>query len=280
MTSAVDETNALQRAIVSDQRRQLLDLASDYSNSGVAPDVVVAVGDPGYEIARRVVQGGHDLLIKTAEGVVLFNREVESFSQSLLRLCPCPVWLLKPGLRGQLSCVVAAVDASMDGIDNRDLNRRILEHASQFAKRESAALHVVSVWNNGMETPLRIKMGDRIVDVMTTEYESQLRGHLDDLLSDINLQVHEICRHVHRGNAVEAIRKAVEQVNADLVVMSLPCRTGISGLLIGNTAELVLNDSECSVFAIKPDSFVSPVKGEPRKAGIRWDAASEYSFRT
>ncbi|MEO8268164.1 MAG: universal stress protein, partial [Aureliella sp.] len=225
----------------------MLDLASEYRDNGVAPDVMVALGDPGYETVRRVVQGGHDLLIKTAEGVALFNREVESFSQSLPRLCPCPVWLLKPDQPRQFNCVLAVVDASTDSRVNRDLNRRVLEQASQIAKRESAALHVVSVWNIGLEYSPRTQMGDATVDVMTTEYESQLHGHLDGLLSDINLPIHEMCRHVHRGNAVEAIRTGVEQANADLVVMSLPCRTGISGLLIGNTAESVLNDVKCSV---------------------------------
>jgi len=37
-------------------------------------------------------------------------------------------------------------------------------------------------------------------------------------------------------------------------------RTGISGLLIGNTAEKVLRQVDCSVLIVKPDGFITPVK--------------------
>jgi len=37
--------------------------------------------------------------------------------------------------------------------------------------------------------------------------------------------------------------------------MGTIARTGISGLIIGNTAEAILNQLECSVHAIKPPGF-------------------------
>ena len=37
-------------------------------------------------------------------------------------------------------------------------------------------------------------------------------------------------------------------------------RSGAGGMIIGNTAERVLNRMNCSVLALKPDGFVSPVK--------------------
>jgi len=36
-------------------------------------------------------------------------------------------------------------------------------------------------------------------------------------------------------------------------------RTGIPGLIMGNTAESILNNIGCSVLAVKPPGFVSPV---------------------
>jgi hypothetical protein len=44
------------------------------------------------------------------------------------------------------------------------------------------------------------------------------------------------------------------------MVMGTVCRTGTAGFLIGNTAETVLADVTCSVLAMKPDGFVSPVE--------------------
>jgi nucleotide-binding universal stress UspA family protein len=42
--------------------------------------------------------------------------------------------------------------------------------------------------------------------------------------------------------------------------MGTVARSGTSGILIGNTAERILNSIECSVLALKPDSFVSSIK--------------------
>ena len=34
--------------------------------------------------------------------------------------------------------------------------------------------------------------------------------------------------------------------------------SGLSGLVMGNTGEQILNGIECSVLAVKPDAFVCP----------------------
>jgi nucleotide-binding universal stress UspA family protein len=63
-----------------------------------------------------------------------------------------------------------------------------------------------------------------------------------------------------RGEAKKVIPKLVGKLKADLVVMGTVARTGIPGFIIGNTAEAILNQLQCSVLAIKPSGFVSPVK--------------------
>ncbi|WP_421712475.1 universal stress protein [Aeromonas salmonicida] len=45
----------------------------------------------------------------------------------------------------------------------------------------------------------------------------------------------------------------------DILVMGTVARTGISGFFIGNTAENVVQKLECSLLALKPNGFVSPV---------------------
>jgi len=48
-------------------------------------------------------------------------------------------------------------------------------------------------------------------------------------------------------------------LDASLVIMGTVCRTGIPGLIVGNTAEFVMNKLDCSILAIKPQKFVSNV---------------------
>jgi nucleotide-binding universal stress UspA family protein len=41
--------------------------------------------------------------------------------------------------------------------------------------------------------------------------------------------------------------------------MGTVARTGVRGFIMGNTAETVLEQIDCSVLAIKPQGFVTPV---------------------
>jgi len=65
--------------------------------------------------------------------------------------------------------------------------------------------------------------------------------------------------HLIKGWARKEIPALIRELGADLVVMGSVARTGISGLLMGNTAEMILTQIDCSVLAAKPQGFVSPV---------------------
>ena len=51
----------------------------------------------------------------------------------------------------------------------------------------------------------------------------------------------------------------VRKNDIDLIVMGTLARSGIKGFLIGNTAEKIVSEIHCSVLAVKPDGFVSPI---------------------
>ena len=42
--------------------------------------------------------------------------------------------------------------------------------------------------------------------------------------------------------------------------MDTVARTGIAGFIVGNTAESILRNVDCSVLTVKPEGFVSPIK--------------------
>jgi len=65
--------------------------------------------------------------------------------------------------------------------------------------------------------------------------------------------------HLPQGNAQKLIPEMAASRQTDLVVMGTVARTGIPGIIIGNTAEAVLDQLECSVLAVKPPGFMTPV---------------------
>ncbi len=65
--------------------------------------------------------------------------------------------------------------------------------------------------------------------------------------------------HVIKGHAQHVVPELASELAADLVVMGTVARTGIAGLFMGNTAEDILTQLDCSVLTIKPPGFTSPV---------------------
>jgi nucleotide-binding universal stress UspA family protein len=65
--------------------------------------------------------------------------------------------------------------------------------------------------------------------------------------------------HLIKGLARKEVPALSRQLEADLIVMGTVARTGIPGFIMGNTAEAILNQIDCSVLAVKPPGFVTPV---------------------
>jgi nucleotide-binding universal stress UspA family protein len=58
----------------------------------------------------------------------------------------------------------------------------------------------------------------------------------------------------------QSIPDFIDQNDIDILVMGTVARTGIYSFVIGNTAENILQKLSCSLLALKPKGFVSPVK--------------------
>ena len=66
--------------------------------------------------------------------------------------------------------------------------------------------------------------------------------------------------HLRQGEASSVIREVVDEIEADLIVMGTVCRTSVPGFLIGNTAESIIPELTCSMLALKPEGFASPIQ--------------------
>lgn len=259
----------LERLIVEDRRRQLLEIAAEVSDTGLPMDVHVAVGDSATEITRRVVDAEHDLVVKTADGFSGAGRLFGSVAKSLMRLCPCPVWLLKPEIHGEFDQVLAAIDVESGDEAHHRLNQQTLELGYAIAQRDNAQFHIVSAWDLWMENSMRRHAGDEAVDAMLKKREAKVHRALNELLQTASVDADDVHVHLRHAPPAEAIRSVADEVEADLMVMGTVCRTGIAGFLIGNTAETVIPDASCSLLALKPEGFVSPVeKTSPSEADV------------
>ena len=231
-------------------------------------------GKPFLEIIRDVLRNGRDLVIKAAGGDSGASDWIfGTTDMHLLRKCPCPVWLIKSTEHTPIQSIMAAVDFNAFDEPGQDtaepLNRIILELAGSLSFLERSELHVVHAWSaigesmmSGQRTGFSKKEVDSYVDELRLQNHSllsQLLGKARNWIGPETYDAVDLKTHVPKGAASEIIPELVRKLNIDLIIMGTVARTGISGFLIGNTAETILRQIDCSVLAVKPPGFVTPV---------------------
>ena len=254
-------------------RMQFLESFTEPYNKRLDIRISVETGTVFIEIIREVLRNKHNLVIKPAENPDFLKRLFGSTDIHLLRKCPCPVWIMKLPEKSNYSCIMAAV--GFKPLETREteenLNREILDLASSLALSDFASLHVVHAWEAFAAHYIRSR-GDKEHEAMAVYVEKERSLHqnaLNVLMEKLSKRVgddvyQELSPSLHllQGDAQKMIAALAAKLQADLVVMGTIARTGISGLIIGNTAEAILDQPECSVLAAKPPGFVTPVKLE------------------
>jgi nucleotide-binding universal stress UspA family protein len=250
-------------AQLKEQRLRLLEsLTRPFTDQGVPVYTAVARGKPFLEVIRAVERNGHDLVIKVAEhdpgqGISLLG----STDMHLLRKCPVPVWIDRPGEKSVYRRILAAVDPFDD--ESGNLQRLILDLATSLAAREQATLEVIHAWalaGESMLTHGRARIPRVELQLLRQAEETRHREALDTLLRPYKLSTADNTVHLIKGKAAESISRLAQHHNTDLVVMGTLGRAGIAGLFIGNTAENVLRETHTAVLTVKPDGFISPVQ--------------------
>ena len=230
----------------------------------------VLIGKTFLEVIRAVLRNACDLVIKPAEDLLPLAGLFGSNDMHLLRKCPCPVWLLGKNERPRYDSVLAAVDFDpFSPLSSQlELNLEILELASSLATTDSSSLHIVHAWEAFAESTLLSRAGStehNVGSYVETEHRRhadglvQLTGELGRLVGEETYRKLSPRHHLPKGPAEKAIARMAQELRADVVVMGTIARSGIAGFIIGNTAETILNQLTCSVLAVKPPGFVTPV---------------------
>ncbi len=261
----------LMTPVVQQQRERLVALVQGRKAGGAEIEVKVGIGKAFIEIIRDVLLLQRDLVIKPAESFERFAQRLSfgSVDMKLLRQCPCPVWVTRPTPPQSSRKIIAAVDYDQDEAHDDALNPHILNIAISLALAEFAELHIVHAWRLPFESYLRSgHSGTAQVEVYSIlQQAEEKRMHwLQALVKKHCVAQGEAADnylepqlHSKNGDADQVVSALARQLEVELVVMGTAGRAGIPGLLIGNTAEDILNQIDCSVLAVKPAGFVSPV---------------------
>lgn len=218
---------------------------------------------PAIRIVRQVLKHAHDLLIKEAEPKE-GGKGFKAMDMELLRKCPSPVWLCRPINKHSNEMKIAvAIDPESIAPEGYDLSLRLLERSRFLADSCNGELNIISCWDYEFEEYLRnnvwIKVQEDALIRTVNEAQSQHRAALERVIHKSGVGGKILLHHV-RGHADHIIPQYIVDRNIDILVMGTVARTGIPGFVIGNTAENIVQKLGCSLLALKPNGFVSPVK--------------------
>lgn len=248
--------------MVAHARRRLAAPLAEARDAGVSARGEVLEGTAFIEIIRAVLRDGHDLVMKGADGAA-GQRTLGSVDLHLLRKCPVPVWIVKPARRSGVQRVLALVDPDPRDQERQRLNTLILQLGWSLAEMQRAELHVGHAWRLLAEDTLRssgfLQMRADEVDQLLRKERRERRRLVEQLVST-TVPASVPCKvHLVKGDPRTALAGLAARHRPDVIVMGTLGRSGIPGLFIGNTAETLLAQVTCSVLAVKPEGFRSPI---------------------
>ncbi len=213
------------------------------------------LGEPYVELIHAVQQEKYDLVVVGAGQHNAFERLlVGGTAKRLVRKCPSAVLVVKCERPQALTSILAAVDLS-------DVSRRALREAIWLAERTGATLHVLHVVEC-RDIPadlLDVKPAKGDYGTLRELIDQDANRHLDNFLAETCGPGVPVERHLCWGQSWQEIVSLASQLQVDLVALGSVGRSGIEGMLLGNTAENVLAHCDCDVLTVKPAGFVSPI---------------------
>jgi nucleotide-binding universal stress UspA family protein len=189
------------------------------------------IGVPARELAAEAADSRSDLVVVASHDRGDTSRAVVgSVASTLIRVAPCPVWIVgkdRPGTQ-PIRRVLAAIDMSR-------ISTRVLREAARVAKATYAELTVLSLYEGPKPDCL----------------ESAYQRKVDALVDEIREPGLEVSVTVMRkAPPANAIRDVAEILPADLIVIGTSGHNAWQRLFLGSTATRVAINSPCPVLCV------------------------------
>ena len=256
-----DKLRELREEFLTERVEFLEEVADGLRAQGIAVETHVHWDNPLYRgIVRRVRESGPDLVVKDTHYHSVIRRTVFTNTDwSLIRACPAPLLLAKPGDWRVPPKVVAALDPGHLGDKPAALDHDILDCAQLLAGRLSGEVHAVHAFfpaallaATTAMTGMPMVSGVTAAEIVETE-RKRIAGVLSGIVASHALPLERI--HLEQGSAADVLPRLAERLAADVLVMGAVSRSRVQELFVGSTAERVLDRIGCDVLVVKLADF-------------------------
>jgi universal stress protein E len=218
------------------------DLANNLRGDGYQVTADVSWGYPSYEhIITKATEVSADLIVKhcRAYGKIDFNH-MSNDSWQLVRHCSVPLLLVKNKQWAEHVKVLAAIDPMHNHDKPAALDHRIMAGAHRVSQTLKGELHVVHAYAEAARpfAPAGV-------------IKSEHSAALTQFLSTYSVPAQQ--QHFVDATPIMALEKEVDELAPDIIALGAMSRSRLSEMLIGSTAEQVLDFVKTDMLVLKPE---------------------------
>jgi len=255
-----DTVDKLRERVEEQARLSLVRMCAKAHKHGVQTEFSVEWDYPPHEaILRRAAAKGADLIIAEChKGGRTRPWLIHLTDWELLRTSPLPVLLLKNDKPYRRPLTLAAVDPARAHAKPRALDANIVAGARHFSNALRGALHLGHAnYPTIVGLPHAPSSEDRKWTTLSYEQLKEQEREAFEAFR-VEMQVMRTRAHLVTGNPATVIPRLARDLGAQIVVMGALSRSGLMRVLIGNTAERVLESLPCDVLVVKPEGIEKP----------------------
>ena len=212
----------------------------------------VRIGHPFTELMDACHVHKTDLLIMGAKGSKGGAHRIGAIAAKCVRKATVDVMIVREDAQGPFKHVVACVDFSEN-------SAKAVQAALHIAAQDKADLACLYVYQSPLA--LSLDYGGYAPPLPAGPDEDALKmwqADLDKFVEPLirakgDVKVRTLVKE--RVNIRETILEHVAETHTDIVVLGTRGKTGLREMLIGTTAEKIVQHAQCSILAVKPDEM-------------------------
>jgi universal stress protein E len=250
-----NETRDLARQIRHAQQDVIEELAAPWRDRGLTVVTNILEERPAADaLLRQAQELQPNYVVKGTEYHSVAERSI--FLETdwhLIRTCPFPLWLVKPHAFREKPVVVAAVDPVHSHDKPAALDQQIVAAAKSITDAGQGDLHLFHTYQRiagiGREATRTFKPIKLPVDKLSKAIQAEHRALLDSLAAAYGIDAD----HTHQlpGETTELLPVFARTHKTDLVVMGALARWGLRRMIVGSTAERVLDHLPCDILIVR-----------------------------
>jgi universal stress protein E len=243
------------RSLVEAKRRQLEKLAKRLRDKGIAVTSTVATHASVVDaIVRRAKRSKADLVaIEARKHNLLARLFLSQNDYDLIRHCPVPLLIVKGRKVKPSAPILAALDPWHSIRKPQALDDLIASAGHGVAESLGTTLHSVHVYSPLMGFAVDSAFAPTAIPI-SLPAEKQHATDIRRSFAKVNAQyrIDKGRSHLRMGDPAFILPALAKSLKTQMLVMGAISRSAVGRLLIGSTAERVLDGLPCDVLIVKP----------------------------